>query len=151
MKPRDAILETWFAEVLEACGAETVSFLAQEKDAFRNPVGQTLKKNLAVLLQELLGEMDSGRLEPAVAAVVRLRAVQSREGARALGFVFRLRTIVPEHLPEMAEETLSRRIDQLALLAFEEYVRCREQLAEIRLSEGRRSLAIPNALSQVRS
>lgn len=151
MSTREAILNNWFESVLETYGAETAPFLAREHDAFRNPVGQTLKKNLEVLLQEFLGDMDSSILGPAMAAVIRLRAVQSRAASQALGFIFRLRTIVPEHLPEMEGESLNQRVDGLAMLAFQEYVACREQLAEIRLKEGRRSMAVPAALSQMRS
>jgi hypothetical protein len=151
MDAREAILDSWFESVLEEYGRETAPFLAREQDTFRNPVGQTLKKSLEVLLQELTEDMDSSRLGPAMAAVVRLRAIQGLAASEALGFVFRLRTIVPEHLPEMEEDLLSRRVDQLAMLAFEEYARCREQLAEIRLNEGRRAMAVPAALSQMRS
>jgi hypothetical protein len=151
MSAEAAILGQWFARAVESFSGETVRFLATEKDQFRNPVGYSLKENLAVLLRELLGEMDPSRTRPALEAVVRVRAVQDLTATQAAGFVFLLRPIVGELLPKLDTALINTKIDQLALMAFEEYVRCREQLAEIRENEKRRAMAIPAALSRVRS
>ena len=150
MKTTARILELWLARTLECYAGETVAFLQRESDLFRNPVGQTLRQNLAVLLQELLNGPDPAKVEPALAAMVRLRAVQDLSPSQALGFLFQLRPIVQEVLPSEAR-LLDGRIDQLVLLAFEEYTRCREQLAAIRLNESRRTLAVPAAMARGRS
>jgi len=151
MRAEEAILGQWFARAVESFSGETVRFLATERDQFRNPVGYTLRENLAVLLGELLGGMDPCRTKPALEAIVRVRAVQDLTATQAAGFIFLLRPIVGELLPELDAALINRRIDQMALLAFEEYVRCREQLAEIRENEKRRAMAIPAALSRARS
>ena len=52
------MLDRWFASALECYSAETIRFLGVEKDPFRNPVGHTLRENLAVLLEQLLGGME---------------------------------------------------------------------------------------------
>jgi len=134
-----AILERWFAQAVEAYGEPSVQFLGGEKDRFRNPVGHSLRENLAILVRELLGSMDAAKIQAALAEVIRLRAVQDLPVSQAAGFLFLLRPIVREAMPEADWLPLDGRIDQLALLAFEEYLRCRERLAEIRLNEGRRA------------
>lgn len=151
MPSRDAILAKWFARSVEAFSKETAGFLATEKDRFRNPVGHTLRGNLAVLLRELLGEMDTSRAKPALEAIVRVQALQDLSGAKGEGFVSLLRPIVSESMPEADAELLNRRLDELARLASEEYLRCRARIAQIRENELRRALAVPSALSRARS
>jgi hypothetical protein len=144
-----ATLDRWFARVAETYPGETGRFLSGEPDRFRNPAGHLLRENLAVLLREILGGMDPASTKPALAAVVRLRAVQELTATQAVGFIFTLRTIMDETMPGLDRELISRRIDQLALMAFEEYVGCRERISEIRINEGRRAMAV--SLSRARS
>lgn len=147
----EAILDMWFLRAVEAYPDTTARFLAAEKDRFRNPVGCVLKENLALLLREFLGEMDPTRTREAVSAIVRVRAVQDLTPSLAMGFIFGLKPIVNELMPGSDHGTVSSRIDQLALIAFEEYVRCREKLAELRLNEERRAISVPAAMAQARS
>lgn len=150
MRTEEVILEQWFTLAIEPYPGETVRFLASEKDRFRNPVGFALRENLAILVQELHGKMDLSVITSALQAIVRLRAVQNISASQAVEFIFQLRPLVRELMPEYDAELLGSRIDQLALIVFEEYVRCREQLSEIRVSESRRAMAIPEALSRAR-
>ena len=150
-----AILEQWLARALESYSAETAHFLATEKDPFRNPVGQTLRANLAVLLEEVLGDgsaaapvMDSARVRSALENIARIRAVQDATASEAVGFVFLLRPIVRQRIPEHDPALLHERIDRLALMAVEEYVRCRELLAELRVQESQRALHVPSAMAR---
>lgn len=147
----EAILEQWVARMAQASGGETAQFLTREKDPFRNPVGHLLRENLAVLLQELLGEMDPSRTGPALDALLRVHAVQDLTASQAVGFIFWLRPLLATGRPDLDPQQLNQLIDQLALQAFEGYVRCREQLAEIRLGESRRSMAILADRSQRKS
>jgi hypothetical protein len=59
-----------------------------------------------------------------------------------VGFVFLLKPILRELAPEHDQAPLHDRIDRVALLAFDKYMQCREQLADIRVSEGRRRMAV---------
>ena len=139
------MLDRWFARALECHSEETVRFLGAEKDPFRNPVGHTLRENLAVLLEQLLGGMEPEPSQSALANIVRIRAVQDLTASQALQFVFQLRPILRQFPTEADHEVLDDRIDQLALWAFEEYVRCRERLADIRISESRRGMGVAAA------
>ena len=150
MSTEEDLLEQWFARTIESYAGETLQFLTSEKDQFRNPVGFTLRENLAVLVQEILGEMDSSRINSALQAIIRMRAVQNLTAAQGVGFVFLLRPLVGELALGLETALINTRIDQLALIAFEEYMRCREQLSEIRLNESRRAMAVPAALQRAR-
>src|SRR5208337_4159429 len=129
---RGAILERWLEQTLASYPSQTARFLRNEKDRFRNPVGNTLKEGLATLLEEITGEMDIVKIRPALESIVRLRAVQDFTPAQATGFVFALREILYENLEGGGPPAWQKRIDEMALLAFDLYMRCREEIYEIK-------------------
>ncbi len=138
MGTREPILEHWIAETIRAYPEPAATFLSGEGDPFRNPVGHTIRQSLAVLLDELRGEMDTAAIASALDALVRLRAVQDLSPSQAVGFVYLLKPILRKHAPEADQAGLGDRIDRLALMAFDQYMNCREQVAEIRWRESRR-------------
>jgi len=144
------MLDRWLALALEFHSAETARFLGVEKDPFRNPVGHTLRENLAVLLEQLLGGMEPEPARAALENILRIRAVQDLTASQAVQFVFQLRPILRQSHPEANHEVLDARIDQLALWAFEEYARCRERLADIRIRESRRGMGVAVARREPR-
>ena len=130
---RARIAREWLERTLETYPDETVRFLRGEKDRFRNPVGHALQEGLSILVEELFGAMDRARVTQALDGILRIRAVQDFTPSQAVGFVFLLKRVV-------ADPALEGRIDELALAAFDIYMRCREQLYEIRAKEARRNL-----------
>lgn len=140
MSPSDAILEQWIARTVQSYPQQTTPLLLTEEDPFRNPVGHTLRTSLAILLRELLGDMDADAIAPALDAVIRIRALQDFSASQAAGFVFLLKPILRQQAPQTGLAELDDRVDRLALMAFDTYVRCRDQLADIRAHESRRAL-----------
>ncbi|MBZ5628382.1 MAG: RsbRD N-terminal domain-containing protein [Acidobacteriia bacterium] len=147
MASSNDLVEQWFAQTLESFPDLSARFLAEEKDRFRNPVGHALHTSMAALLQEVLGNMDAGKIAPALDAIVRIRVVQDFTPGEAVGFVFLLRSIVRGSNPPRPA-MIEARIDQLALMAFDQYMRCREQIAEIRANEIRRQTRARPALQR---
>ncbi len=141
MSSRQPILEKWIAETMASYPPAAVPFLAGESDPFRNPVGHAVRESLTIMFEQLLGEMDRERLNPAFDGIVRMRAVQELSPSEAIGFIFRLKAILRELAPEEDQIALAERVDRLALMAFDKYTQCREQLAEIRIKELRRGFA----------
>jgi RsbT co-antagonist protein rsbRD N-terminal domain len=128
---RATILAAW----LERLGP-----LAPAADPFRDPVGYTVREALPVLLDVALG---SNPVEDAVAPLerlMRIRAVQDLTPAQAVGFLFELKPLLRE-FGGPADFARDGRIDALALLAFDRYVRCREDAHAIQLRELRRRFA----------
>lgn len=128
------IVERWVEQTLQSYPAETLPFLRGEQDPFRNPVGHALKENLAILAHELLGTMDRKRIAEALDAIVRVRAVQNFSPAGAVRFVFGLREAIQE-TSGAVPESLQSRIDELALMAFDQYMSCREEIFRLRMNE----------------
>ncbi len=142
MSTDEPILEQWIARTIQSYPSTAVPFLSREDDPFRTPVGHTLRQSLTTLFEQLRGSMDAGQIAPALDAIIRIRAVQDLTASQAVGFVFLLKPILRELAPESDQVALNERIDRLALMAFDKYMQCREQLAEIRVSEGRRSFRV---------
>ncbi len=145
MSQGEPILEAWIAKTIQSYPSAAVPFLTGVDDRFRNPVGYTLRQSLTVLFEELQGSMDLGRIAPALDAILRIRAVQDLTASQAVGFLFLLKPILRELAPEQDQVLLGDRIDWLALLAFDKYMQCREQVGDIRVSEARRRSRSPVA------
>ncbi|MFP5210620.1 MAG: RsbRD N-terminal domain-containing protein [Acidobacteriota bacterium] len=134
MSVEAVIVERWVDRALKSYPSEMHSFLGGEKDPFRNPVGNTFRENLAALVHELLGTMDKEKIAGALDGLVRLRAVQNFTPGEALHFVFDLRPVIGE-VSGAISDPLQSRIDELALMAFDQYMSCRERIFELRINE----------------
>jgi len=150
---RESILERWIGSVIDAYPGETAKFLKKEGDPFSNPVGAGLRKGLAEILDGLVDGAGNEAFEVALDRVIRVRAVQDFSAANAVGFVFALKRIVRDELddPDEGLPDLDERIDQLGMLAFDVYMRCREELWAIRAKEIRsQSLGILERMQEWR-
>ncbi len=137
---RAAVLDNWLAEILRTYPEQTGRFLAQVEDPFRNPAGRIIREGLAALLEQLAGPFDARRIRSILDEVVRLRAVQDFTPSQAVGFLFALKPVLRHQITreDPGLEALERRIDEMALVAFDLYMECREQLRAIRAGEARR-------------
>jgi len=141
---RNAVVKKWFERVLQTYPDSTTRFLSQENNPFGNPVGHTLKEGLSALFDGLIQPTDVALLKPALEGIVRIRAVQDFTAGQAVSFLFLLKQIIraeftgdtPRYSDELA--ALEARIDELALLAFDLYMTCREQVHEIKFNEAKR-------------
>jgi hypothetical protein len=141
---RNKIIEKWIAGVLRTYPESTTKFLSQKQDPFRNPVGHALQENLAALFDGLLQLADIQSLLPFLDGIVRIRAVQDFTAGQAVAFSFQLKKIIREEfsadLLRYSKEiaALEGRIDELALLAFDLFTKCREQMYESKVNEIKR-------------
>ena len=140
---REAILEKWFERIIESYPDVTSRFLAKQKDRFRNPVGYAITQSIGPIYDQVASAMDTDQLLGALDEIVRIRSVQDFTPTEAIGFVFQLKAVIRaeigdrlrdlEKWSELAE--LESRIDRVALLAFEKYTECRENLHQVRNRE----------------
>ncbi len=128
------VAELWIERTIDSYPVAVRLSLISEADPFRNPAGSALKVNLTTLAREVLGAMDMGAMEPAIDALVRLRAVQDFTTSDALRFVLDLRTVIAE-ISGPITPALDCRIDELTRMTFEKYTACREQIAGLRAKE----------------
>jgi hypothetical protein len=137
---QEAISDEWLKSVCSTYNERYATFLRDGKDRFANPVGFVFKTAIAGVVHSLIsGEETRGHLTE----VVRVRAVQEFSPSEAVGFVYPLRDAIEKVCPRLSAQEKSeiqKRIDELALEAFDIYMECREKLAQIKINETRRAL-----------
>lgn len=145
LEKKSALLERWFDIVLETYPPDSSSFLKNKKRQFANPVGYTISRGLEHLLDELLreGEMDAEKISSFLESIIRIRAIQELTPSQALAFVFRLKKLLKEEMGSAGTarseeiEALESRIDAIALISFDLYMKCREKIYELKANEVR--------------
>jgi len=146
VEKREAVLEKWFEAIVKTYPRQTSEFLAKQKDRFRNPIGFSIEHAIGPIYDQIVTEMDTEDLLAALDGIVRIRSVQEFSPSGAVAFVFELKSIVREVLGDLSRDPERRdelsdidlRVDRVALLAFDKYVECREQLFKIRTDEIRK-------------
>jgi hypothetical protein len=141
---KTTLVTQWLHLIFESYPPETAGFLKREKNRFDNPVAYQISRGVKGLFDELLlPEMDADRALAFLDEIIMIRAVQDFSPSQALAFIFLLKSIIRKELADelqdrsLAEEVwqLEARIDGLALLAFEAYVKRRERIYELRVNE----------------
>lgn len=139
---RNGIVRKWLELVAQTHPAGMN--LLRDTDRFTNPVRYIFAEALETLYDEVIeGRADSEKSLKALDAMLKVRAVQDFTPAQAVGFVFLLKQAIRESLQSELKDYrtaqdlvgLEKRIDQLALAAFDMYMKCREQIFEVRVSE----------------
>ena len=140
---KDSILERWFDHIVETYPPETSLFLKKQKDRFANPVGSIILQGIKDLFEEILEGGNPDRISTFLDNIIRIRAVQDFTASQAVSFIFFLKTVVREILDkEIREKALYEEllqfeagIDDLALLSFDIYMKCREKIYELKANE----------------
>jgi hypothetical protein len=140
---KNAILKMWFASAIETYPSDTAKFLKSQKDPFANPVGRTIYYGLEGLFDELLKEMDRKIIQSLLDPIIRIRAIQNFSPSQAVSFIFflknALRANIQKEHPEakLFNELLlfESKIDELGLMAFDIYMKCREKIYELKANE----------------
>jgi len=149
-KNRDAIIEKWRQYTLETYPPDARTYFKREKDPIANPVGSTIKREIEAVFDRMLDGNDADELSPYFTELMKIRAVQGLSPAEAVSFIFRLKLAVRDVIGgEIKKQGLhddlfefDRRVDELALAAFNKYMVERERIFEIRANEVRRRSAI---------
>jgi len=141
-KQRSSIIDKWFDSIIESYPANTAEFL-KKKEGFTNPVGQTTYQGIQDIFDGLMLDADASEIAPFLDAIIRIRAVQDFTPSQAVNFVFLLKKILRDEVaPHISGgmlrdelDELQSKIDILALLGFDIFMKCREKLYDIKANE----------------
>ncbi len=139
---RQAILAKWFDSILETYPQDTAVFLKRQKDRFANPVGSTIYNAMDSILGDILSGSDN-KIPKALDDIIRIRAIQGFAPSDALSFILHLKEIVSEGLKneinsaQLAYElkAFDKRVDDLLMLCFDLYMKCREKIYDLKANE----------------
>ena len=135
------IVKNWTDLVLDSYGSP--EFFKTQKNRFANPMGSTISEGLQEIYAILAEEKDLGLVSKPLENIIKIRAVQDFTPSQSVSFVYLLKKIVRQELArdkksQVGQESLAEldgRIDQVALMAFDFYMDCRERLSQIRINE----------------
>jgi hypothetical protein len=132
------ILELWLKQVAQTYPQQTVEHLLGDRDQFHNPVGHELRTVLPALLAAVMEGKPPDEAAPFLERWVRIGAVQNTPASHAVSLLFLLKPILRDRFSGGEIRTLEDRIDSLALVAFDAFTRCREDVRQIQINEARR-------------
>lgn len=146
------ILKNWQKEIFQLYPADSIRFLTSENDQFANPVGHSIREHTENLFRELLteGDITHEKIGPMLDEMLRIRAIHDFTPSEALRYLFFLKKIIAHELNEISEldnnlysEMVSfyRRIDEIILIAFDIYSKCREKLFEIKVETAKNQVS----------
>lgn len=153
---RQVVLDRWRDLILGSYPEDATGFMRREKDRFNNPVGHIITEATEALYDGILAGRPATEMTEDLDRLVRLRAVQDFSPAEAVSFVFLLKRAIREELgtppregdPGQGMDSLDQALDELALAAFNVYMRCREAIFELRASEMKRQTSRLLALAE---
>jgi len=149
LEKKTAITAKWLEKTLATYSQDASVFFKKVKNQFANPVGQTLSSGLEAIYKTLLEKMDAEKLCSHLEEVIKVRSVQDFTPSRAVVFIFMLKEAIREILKDELKDqkVLSQlaefelKIDQLALFAFDLFVKTREKMYELRVNEVKRQVS----------
>jgi hypothetical protein len=146
LEKKSAILKRWFDVILESYPADTSNFLKKQKNRFANPVGYTISQGIEGLFGEILQGIDSEKVSPFLDNIIRIKAIQDFSASQAVSFIFLLKKVIREEFEKEIKENqfsvelaaLEVKIDELALLSFDIFMKCREKIYDLKAEEIKR-------------
>lgn len=158
IEKKDKLIKKWFDLIADTYPPQTSEFLKSKRNQFLNPVGSSLKDGLSNICEQLSTGMDEASLKKHLDEIIRIRAIQDFTPSEAISFVFMLRKafdeVMPNALSNEDNQYLNQMIEKIALMAFDIYMKCREDLFEVRVKEAEkrnfRLLQVANQLIELK-
>ncbi len=139
LQKKDAILHKWLRMIYAPFGPGVSLPRAEDGDRFTDPVGYTISRNAASILNSLIQGDDPEISRVYLERIIKIRAVQELTRAQATSFMSDLKTLITNQVTdetmklEPAEELseLNKRIDRLGHIADELYIEKKRQIREL--------------------
>ena len=131
----------WVDRTLDSYNSS--GFFKKSLDKIANPTGGNIRDGLTSILDLLLDGADPEEYLKPLDQVIRIRAIQDFSPSQAVVPFLELKWVIRQvlndnnktkHLTQELTE-LDCQIDRLALVAFDTYMECREQLFQVRIKE----------------
>ena len=146
------IIRKWQDSIFHLYPADSVRFLKSERNQFANPVGYSIREHTEKLYNELIteGDISAEKFGPILDEILRIMAIQDFKPSGALRYLYILKEIIAGELKEAEDPgnelhyeliELYGRIDEITLIAFDIYSKCREKLFEIKVDTAKNQVS----------
>lgn len=138
-KKRDSIVEKCFDLTISTYPEQSHLFLKEKKRQFTNPVGYTIYQGIEKIIDNIIAQESLENFTFPLEEIIRIRAVQDFTPSQAIGFIFLIKEAIYNSIYREAKHNelmdLLSRIDSLALLAFDIFMKYREKIYDIKARE----------------
>jgi len=143
VEKRSEILNAWSDMIMDTYPPDAAVFYKTEKDRFLNPVGYIVNEGIGHIYDRFLNGGSAETLAYAIDRIIRVMAVQDIPPSKAVSFVFMLKKVLKDligidttnNVIIQELNDLYDRIEETALVAFDVYMGCREDISRIRMDE----------------
>ena len=146
------IIKKWQEGIFKLYPADSIRFLTSETNQFANPVGYSIREHTEKLFDEFMAEteIDSERVGPVLDEILRIMAIQDFTPSEALKYLYILKKVIFQELDgtsgidnDLYYElvTMYGRIDEINLIAFDIYSKCREKIYEIKVETAKNQVS----------
>jgi hypothetical protein len=140
---KPVILKKWIDVLVNSYHVDASQFIKTSKNPFANPVGNTISNVLDSVLDVLVYRRNTDTIESSLDLLLKIRAVQAFSPSQAVSFIFSLKHIIRDILKkqihaermDMDLYDFDSRVDQLGLVAFDIYMKCREKIYDVKANE----------------
>jgi hypothetical protein len=139
-KHKASFIKQWFQATIDTYPAQSARVLGKDSNRFDNPVGAVTHETIEDVFTLILNDFDPEALEKALDPVIRIRAVQAFSASEAVSFVFALKQINETLLDDGLAREFDRLVDQIALAAFNRFMKCREEIFLLKAVESKRRI-----------
>ncbi len=133
----------WAELILGTYPPETQAVWKGKRNKFSNPIGTNISESTTALFALLVQWEDAETIARELDFIVRIRAVQNFKPSKALSFIYLIKKVLrDEFLQELKKEDrleelvlFETRVDNLALIAFDQFAEAREVVYNSRVKE----------------
>ncbi|MBF0555300.1 MAG: RsbRD N-terminal domain-containing protein [Nitrospirae bacterium] len=147
VKEKSNILDGWYNLILETYPPESRVFLKKKNDPFANPIGHNISVSIEGILEGLLNNIVQERMTAMLSDIIRIRAIQDCSPSDAISLILLLKQTLRDAAKgyikgdQLFNELLAfeDEIDRLTLLSFDIFMKCREDVFNLKVNEIKRS------------
>lgn len=154
LEKRDHLVDKWFDHIAGLYPNQTAIFLKNNRGQFSNPVGHSLKTGLDTILKEIANGFNEDNIKKSLDDIIRIRAIQDFTPSEAVSFLLFFKNIVYKELGNKIDyeefKSFEEVMDKITLYAFDIYMKCREDLCNVRVKEvERRNFRLQQVANQL--
>jgi len=139
-KDKESFIKKWFQATIDTYPQQTAKILGKDSNRFDNPIGAITHETIEDVFNLILEDFNQETLEKALDPVIRIRAVQAFSASHAVSFVFALKQIGENTLDDNLIREFDKLVDNIALAAFNRFMKCREEIFLLKATESKRRI-----------
>ena len=138
-KKRENIITKAFDLIISTYPEQSQIFLKRKTQQFTNPIGYNTNLSVEQIIDNIIADANIESFLSPLENIIQIRAVQDFTPSQAVGFIFLIKKAIYSALHKEADSNelmeLMSRIDSLALIAFDIFMKYREKIYDIKAKE----------------